>query len=296
MQPRTLGALACRQAAPLRSTKRPGDLLSRAGHGQRGAPGVEVVRRIHAQHVAAARPAQRHLKLAHAIHGVSRHPGERHLCRDGAPNHLHRQARLRGKGDLGRHMSCLQASRIVRPGLRQVERAVNEGVPVPGHVGCKHPDLGLATLRLDLAVGHLARRPRVLPPHAARSLALLEEARLVNHQHRVRVGKRLQRIRAHHVAQRVRIPPATAQDGLLPPRAGVARRLGPHPAGLAPLRSQQPIQEQTRRLRHARLGEQRTNAGLGVAQRQRPQLQHRLHRSSRHHQHPPARKTKSDQR
>src|SRR5918993_5176389 len=98
---------------------------------------------------------------------------------------------------------------------------------VPGHVGGEAP---------DLAVGDLAGRARVLARDAAGALALLEEAGLVEDQHGVRVGQRLQRVVAHEVAQRVRPPAAAAEDGLLAPRAGIARRLGPHPAGLAPLR------------------------------------------------------------
>ena len=164
-------------------------------------------------------------------------------------------------------MGRRQAGRIVGPGLGQVQRPVDEGVTVPGHVGGEDP---------DLAVGDLARRARVLPRDAARGVALLEEAGLVEHQHRPRVGQRLERVVAHQVAQRVRLPAAAAEDGLLPPRAGIARRLGPHPARLAPLRPEQPIQELPRRCRHPVLGKQRAHPRLGISQRSRPQVQRRL--------------------
>jgi len=108
--------------------------------------------------------------------------------------------------------------------------------------------------------------------------ALLEEAGLVDHQHRVRVGQRLQRVVAHDVAQRLRVPAATAEDGLLPPRPGVARRLGAHPAGLAPLVTQQPIQKQPRRSRRPVLREQGPQARLHVPKRRRPKLQRVLDR------------------
>jgi hypothetical protein len=166
-----------------------------------------------------------------------------------------------------------QAGRIAGPGLRQVEGAVDEGMAVPRDVGREDP---------DLAVGDLARRAGVLARHTAGRLALLEKASFVEHQHRVRSGQRLQRTIAHDVAQHVRLPAATAEDRLLPPWPRVARRLGPHPTGLAPLRPEQPIEELTGRRCHPRLGEQRTHPGLDVAQRRRPQLQRRLDRCTAH--------------
>jgi hypothetical protein len=75
-----------------------------------------------------------------------------------------------------------QAGRIVGPGLGQVERAVDEGMAVPRHVGREDA---------DLAIGDLARRAGVLSPNATGGLALLEKAGLVDHQHRIRVGQRL---------------------------------------------------------------------------------------------------------
>jgi hypothetical protein len=158
---------------------------------------------------------------------------------------------------------------IVCPGFRQVEGAIDEGMAVPGYVGGKHP---------DLAVGDLAGRPGVLAPHAARRLTLLKEACFVDHQHRIRVGQRLERILAHHVAQRIRIPPAAAKDGLLTPRPTITCRLGSHPPCLASLRPEQAIKEQTRRRRHPHLRKQGPQPRFDLPQRRRPQLQRRLHR------------------
>jgi hypothetical protein len=143
------------------------------------------------------------------------------------------------------------------PGLRQVERAVDEGVPVPRGVGREDA---------DLAVGDLARRPGVLPRDAAGRLALLQEAGLVEHQHGVRVGQGLQRVVARHVAQAVRLPAAPAEDRLLPPRPGVARRLGAHPSRLAPLGAEQAVEERRRGARHPLLREQRPHPRLGLPQ------------------------------
>jgi hypothetical protein len=154
-------------------------------------------------------------------------------------------------------MGRRHTSRVVRPVLGQVERAVNEGVPVLRYEGCEHA---------DLAVRDLARRARVLPPDTAGRLALLEEAGLVDHQHRVLGRKMLDDVLAHDVAQRISIPAPTAKNGLLPPRTRIPRRLGPHPSRLAPLSPQQPVQEQTGRCRDTRLGEQGADARLGLAQ------------------------------
>jgi len=66
-----------------------------------------------------------------------------------------------------------QAIRVARPVLGQVEPAVDEGVTLGGGVGGEDA---------DLAVGDLARRAGVLEPNAARRLALLEKAGLVDDQ------------------------------------------------------------------------------------------------------------------
>jgi hypothetical protein len=170
-------------------------------------------------------------------------------------------------------MGRRQAGRIVGPGLGQVQRPVDEGVTVPGHVGGEDP---------DLAVGDLARRARVLPRDAAGGLALLEEAGLVEHQHGIRCRQGLEGIVAHDVPQRVGLPAAAAEDRLLPPGAGIAGRLGPHPPGLAPLGPQQAVQEQPGRDRDPLLREQRPDPPLHLPQRACPQLQRILDRDARH--------------
>ncbi len=107
----------------------------------------------------------------------------------------------------------------------------------------------------DLAVGDLAGRARVLTCDPAGGLALLQETGLVEDQHRVPLGQALDRVVAHEVAERVRLPAAAAENRLLAPGAGIARRFRPHPAGLTPLGAEQAVQKQPRRNRHPLLGE-----------------------------------------
>jgi hypothetical protein len=118
----------------------------------------------------------------------------------------------------------------------------------------------------DLAVGDLARGARVLPPNTAGRLALLQETGLVNHQHGALVRQVLNHVLAYNVAQRVGIPAAPPQDRLLPPGAGITRRLGAHPPRLAPLRPQQTIKKQTGRCRHPFLREQWAHPRLHLPQ------------------------------
>jgi hypothetical protein len=146
-------------------------------------------------------------------------------------------------------------------------------MPVPGDIGREHA---------DLTVGDLAGRARVLAPHPAGGPPLLEKAGLVYDQHRTRIGQGLKGIVAHQIAQRLGVPLSPAEQRLLAPGARIARRLRPHPARLAPLRPKERIQEQPRRMRRARLLEQRPDPPLHVPQRRRPQLQRRLDRPTRH--------------
>lgn len=77
----------------------------------------------------------------------------------------------------------------------------------------------------------------------------------------------LDNVLAHHVAQRIGIPAAAAEDRLLAPRPRIASRLRPHPPRLAPLRPQKPFQEQRRRQGQAFLREQGAQQALGFLKR-----------------------------
>src|SRR5437660_10934785 len=59
---------------------------------------------------------------------------------------------------------------------------IDESMAVTRHVGSKNT---------DLTVRNFARRISILPRYSARCLALLEKAGLIDHQHRVLVGKML---------------------------------------------------------------------------------------------------------
>ncbi len=75
---------------------------------------------------------------------------------------------------------------------------------------------------------------------------------------------------AYDVAQSIRVPIPATKDRLLPPRAGIASRLGPHPAGLALFISEQTFQEQARIRRNTLLFEQRTYPLLDLPERRSP--------------------------
>jgi hypothetical protein len=156
---------------------------------------------------------------------------------------------------------------IARPSLRKVELPVDEGVPVLGGISREHA---------DLAVGDLAGRAGVLAGDAAGRLALLQEPGFVDHQHGIGRAEHLDHVVAHDIAQRIGIPGGTAEHRLLAPRPCVARGFRPHPAGLAPLRPEQPVDIRRRRFSNARVLKQRPHPSLALPQRRRPQVEHRL--------------------
>ena len=152
---------------------------------------------VDAEHIAFAGLAQVALDIADAIDAIGRNPAERHASRKGALDHLGRKLRLGRKADVARHVCGLQASRIVGPALRQIQRAIDEGMAMTRHIGSKNT---------DLAVRNFARRSSILPRHPTRCLALFQKAGFIDHQHRIRVRKMLDGIVAHQIAQRIGIP------------------------------------------------------------------------------------------
>ena len=86
-------------------------------------------------------------------------------------------------------------------------------------------------------------------------LPLLEKACFIDDQNRIIGRQVLDDIIPHKVTQRIRIPTATAQQGLLTPGARIASCFRAHPPGLAPLVPQQPVEEQVCRRGYARLRE-----------------------------------------
>src|ERR1019366_1119750 len=132
------------------------------------------------------------------------------------------------------------------PGFGQIQRPVDEGMTMARHISAEHA---------GLAVRDLASRPRVLTSDAAGGLTLLQKSSLIDNENRILISQAFQRIIAHNVAQRIGVPSAATQNGLLTPGTGIACRLCTHPASLAPLSAKQPIQEQTCRSRHTLLRE-----------------------------------------
>ena len=106
----------------------------------------------------------------------------------------------------------------------------------------------------------------MLPPDTARGSALFEIAGLVDHKNRVGRGDRLDDV-VRDIAQRLPISVRATEDRLLSPGTRVPDGLGPHPAGLAPLTSEQPVQQGVGRGGDTRGGERRADARLGLPAR-----------------------------
>src|SRR3984893_8841966 len=123
----------------------------------------------------------------------------------------------------------------------------------------------------DLAVRNLACRAGVLPPHAARRLALLEKAGLIDDEDRIVICQMLDDIVAHDIAQGISIPIPATQDRLLPPWTRIASCLRTHPTGLASLIAEQTFQKKACVPRNTFLPEQRTYPLLHLTKRRRPQ-------------------------
>src|SRR6266566_4228391 len=96
---------------------------------------------IDAEYIAFTGLAEVPLDIADPIDAIARNPTERHASRKGALDHLDRKLRLGQKADVVRHICGRQASRIVGPALRQIERPIDESMAVTRHVGSKNTDL-----------------------------------------------------------------------------------------------------------------------------------------------------------
>ncbi len=76
MQTLAFGTGTRRQTLPGGRVEVACDLCCGAGDSGLADPGVELAAGAHAEHVALARPAKRHLELANAVDAVGRHPGD----------------------------------------------------------------------------------------------------------------------------------------------------------------------------------------------------------------------------
>jgi hypothetical protein len=131
----------------------------------------------------------------------------------------------------------------------------------------------------NLAVRDLPCGTRILPCHATRGFALLQEAGLINHQHCVIIAQMFDDILANKIPQRIGVPTVAAKQFLLPPRPSIARRLRTHPAGLTLLLAEQPIQKQAGIHRRSLLREQLPHPTFHIPQCRRQNFQRRFDRS-----------------
>src|SRR3981081_1479562 len=200
--------------------------------------------------------------VANTVDGITGNPFERYRRGYRACDHSRCKLWFGRKAGIGGHVCGFQTIWIVGPFLRKIQRTIDERITVARNVGSEDA---------DLAVRNLPCPTSVLPCHAARRLALLEKAGLVDHQHRIVIRQMLDDIVAYDIAQAIRIPIPATQARLLPPRAGIASCLRAHPTGFALLISEQTFQEQAGIRRNTLLPEQRTYPFLDITKRRRPQ-------------------------
>ena len=170
---------------------------------------------------------------APSVDAVAGDPGEGHARGRGAVRHRQPEPRLGREGEPLRDARRGAAGRVAGPAPGQVEGAVDQRPAVAAGVAQEHA---------DPAVLDAARRAAVPPLHPGRPAALLEEAGLVQHQHRLRVARVLDHVGAQVVPDRVGVPAHAREQVLHAVRRPVPRRLGRLPAVLALQRRRQPAQ------------------------------------------------------
>src|SRR5216684_628234 len=261
MQPRSFGSGPCRQAFPVGRAPRPGDVRGLAGDRSPLAPGLKHMSAADPEYIAFACPTQLLLDITDTVDSIGSNPLEWYRRGYGACNHCRRKLWFGRKACIGGHVCGFQAIWIVGPLLRKIQRAIDERMTVARNVGSEDSNLAVR----DLACG-----TRVLPPHSARCLALLEKAGLVDHEDRVVIRQMLDDIIADDIAQSISVPIPATQNRLLPPRTRIASCLRAHPTGLALLISEQTFQKQACVRRNTLLLEQRTYPLLDLTKRRRP--------------------------
>jgi hypothetical protein len=88
---------------------------------------------------------------------------------------------------------------ILGPSLGQIQPSVDQRLAQTARIAQEHA---------DLAVFHPSRSARILPRNTNRIPALLEKARLTDHQHAVPMAQAGNHLTAYQIAQRIRIPTA----------------------------------------------------------------------------------------
>jgi hypothetical protein len=120
-----------------------------------------------------------------AVDLVAGHPGGRDTGVQRTGDHCLRQGRLGREPDLGGDAGGAAAGRIVDPALREVQVAVDHGVPSIG---------GIDEIDGDLGVLNAAGGAGVLALHAHRVGAFLAVPGLVDDQHRGGVGQVVEQV------------------------------------------------------------------------------------------------------
>jgi hypothetical protein len=159
--------------------------------------------------------------------------GARHARRQRPRQHGRAELGLGRERDLVRHIGPRAPLGVAGPALGQVERAVDQGVPLRAGVGEEHA---------DLAVLDPARGAGILPLHADRMRALLHEAGLIQHQHRPRIAQVLDDVGPQVVADPIGVPTHPTEEILHPVGRGIPGGFGQLPTVLALDRRQQPTQ------------------------------------------------------
>jgi site-specific DNA recombinase len=266
IQPPALGAVAGAASDPLLGRHSSGQLLSAGARSGRSVNSLDLKQlgaldRQHMPHAAALQPPPQ--GRAAAIDLIGGHPRRRHPGGQRTLQHQLGQLRLGAKLHLLGHPRGPAPLRVIGPALGQVQLPVDHR-PSPG--------AGIGEEDPELAVVDLAGGARILALHPDRSGALLEEARLVRHQHRTRVTQVLDHVGAQIIADLVRIPVGGGQQPLHAVGGALAGVLGQLPAILPPHVAQQPAQVGQRPPARLRPGEPSRDAGVQGVQPRRPRL------------------------
>ena len=158
------------------------------------------------------------------VHRVCGHPPRRHARRHRPADHPPRERDLGGEPGPLRDAGRLAPLAVGRPLLRQGQRPVDERPPLRGRVPEERPDLGV----LDAAGG-----VRVLAGHPARLHALLQEPRLVHHQHPARLTQVFGRVTPSGRRAPCRRPSRRGPGGAARRRGWGSQAFGELPAVLA---------------------------------------------------------------
>ncbi len=159
----------------------------------------------HRYHVVLLLLLQKHPQLIIPVDRITHHPVGWYPCGKSPLQHLLRQLAFGGKPYLVRN-ACLPAAHpICCPLFRQIERAIDEGLPLRTGIQQEDP---------DLAVLPAPSCPTVLPRYSRRLLPFLDEARFIHHQNPTRFPQVLDYVGPQVIAHGLLIPVCFRQQTL----------------------------------------------------------------------------------